>query len=64
MKNYIASDGSKWVIRNISPSIPTRALDWEWHSEEYDGPGDNRMGHCASNASCIDQIETWILENV
>ena len=29
MREYIASDGSKWEIRPAYPPIPTRSCDWK-----------------------------------
>lgn len=43
------------------PPIPIRSLDWEWASDEYDGPEDTgRTGRAASLDACRRGIdEAW-----
>jgi len=57
-----ANDGSEWVIHEVCPPIPTRLLDYEWCSVDYDGPGDNRHGNAASEEACIAAIEEHIAD--
>lgn len=39
------------------PPIPTRAHDWHWYHDEYDGPGDRRCGSGPSVEDCKAQID-------
>ena len=34
------------------PPIPSRAFDWHWAHEGFDGPGDPRSGDAASEIEC------------
>ena len=62
---YIASDGSRWSIRNVSPPVPTRAFDWEWVSEDYDGAidaYDDRSGNTSTREKAIEEVEAKVRE--
>lgn len=40
------------------PPIPTwRKFQWSYAHDDYDGPGDNRCGHCESIEACIEEID-------
>jgi hypothetical protein len=39
------------------PPIPYRGADWHYYHKDYDGPGDSRHGHCASEQACKDEID-------
>ncbi len=62
MREYIASDGSAWVLHEVCPPVPTTKLDWEWISRDYDGPGDDRHGNVASEETAIAAIEEYIAD--
>ncbi len=50
-----------FLIDYDPPPIPTRAHDWQWCHENYDGPGDNRWGSApsleAAKAAIDERIE-------
>ena len=44
------------------PPIPTRANDWHFVHDDYDGAedaNDNRHGHAASVEECKAEIDDW-----
>ena len=47
-------------IYSDPPPIPTRAHDWAFVHEDYDGPGDNRHGTGRSVEDCHTQIDEMI----
>jgi hypothetical protein len=42
--------------------IPSRAHDYDFVHQDYDGPGDNRVGSCGSIRDCILEIEQIEME--
>lgn len=54
-----------WWIRFDPPPIPTRACDWQFHHDDYDGApdsGDSRCGHAPSLIAAMDEIDAIELE--
>jgi hypothetical protein len=45
-----------WLIYYDPPPIPTRACDWHFVHDDYDGEGDPRHGSGPSVEDCIAQI--------
>ena len=62
-EQYTASDGSLWHVCNCPPPVPTRALDWEWVSDDYGGPGDDSHGYAPTKEAAIAAVEEWVEEN-
>ena len=61
---YIGATGL-WHIAYDPPPIPTKAHDYQFHHEEYDGPEDRRSGSSRTIEGCIElikDIEEGILE--
>lgn len=51
-----------WWIYYDPPPIPTRAWDWHWVHEDYDGLGDPRHGDAPTREACMKAIDEWIEE--
>ena len=47
----------QYTIYREPPPIPTRAHDWAYVHDDYDGPEDGRCGTGASLLDCLQQIE-------
>ena len=52
-----------YVISFNAKPIPDRSNDWDWTSEDYDGPDDNRCGTSASEVNAMNDIDANIREN-
>lgn len=55
-----------WHIRYDPPPIPSRACDWQFAHNDFDGApdaGDNRCGHAPSLEAAKAEIDAWIEEN-
>jgi hypothetical protein len=66
MEQYIASDGSLWLLECKPKPIPTTVYDWDYWAEDYDGAPDaydDRHGAVSSRENAISSIEEWIQEN-
>lgn len=48
--------GQKWHLSWNPKPIPTKAYDWDWGHDDYDGPGDTRCGSAASVLGCLEEI--------
>lgn len=62
---HIARDGSLWHIYCDPPPIPSRAHDWTWYNDDYDGAPDAhdyRHGTAPTREACIEQIEDMAAE--
>ena len=44
------------------PPIPARACDWVWAHEDYDGPGDSRIGHAPTLAAAQAAVDEYLEE--
>ncbi len=55
-----------WHIHYDPPPIPSRASDWHFAHDDFDGApdaNDNRYGHAASLEAAKAEIDAWIEEN-
>ena len=62
---YVASNGTKWDILEMNPPIPSRAFDWAYVADGYDGAtdsGDRRCGWVPTQEAAIQEIEELIHE--
>jgi hypothetical protein len=50
-----------YVIEYDPPPVPFRDMDWRWQHDDYDGPGDDRIGFSPSLAEARQEIDD--LEN-
>lgn len=51
-----------WRIYYDPPPIPTRACDWHWVHDDYDGApdgNDNRYGSESSFVACLNACDDW-----
>jgi len=48
-----------FTIGHDPPPVPSRAADWQYVHDDYDGPPDDRHGHAASEQACRDEIDAW-----
>jgi len=46
-----------YLITYDPPPIPSRACDWAFEHEDYDGPGDSRFGYAPSLEDAKAQID-------
>jgi hypothetical protein len=51
-----------FIIRYDPPPIPSRACDYSWEHEDYDGPGDRRFGYESSEEACKIAIDHFLEE--
>lgn len=59
----IADRFYKGFVLSYNPKpIPTRAFDYDFVHEDYDGPGDNRCGAAESPAGCRYEIDLLLEE--
>lgn len=49
-----------WWIRYDPPPVPSRLHDWQYWSDEYDGPGDDRDGSASSLLAAREAIDERI----
>lgn len=63
---YRANDGSLWNLCEDQPPIPSRAHDWTWWHDDYDGAPDahdDRHGTAPTKEAALRGIEEWVAEN-
>lgn len=46
-----------YVIEYDPPPVPFRDMDWRWQHDDYDGPGDDRIGFSSSLAEARQEID-------
>ncbi len=55
-----------WRVYYEPPPIPTRAFDWHWYHEDYDGAPDGNDGRCGSEsnfAAALCACDDWEDDN-
>jgi hypothetical protein len=52
-----------YTIEFSAKPIPDRSFDWDWTSDDYDGPGDDRCGNAASEAAAMNDVDANIRDN-